>query len=146
MILFITHNFLCHIGAIPASGRYSSLDLPVSILDLNCTGNESSLWECPYNGVVNFLNCPSNHDAEVICRSTCASCYNEVIFILFLGVSTQPDSCSTGDVRLVDGPLDSTGRLEVCVNQNWGTVCSRSWSLPDSQVLCRQLGYQETGA
>uniref|UniRef100_A0A1X7UCA1 SRCR domain-containing protein n=1 Tax=Amphimedon queenslandica TaxID=400682 RepID=A0A1X7UCA1_AMPQE len=105
-------------GAIPASGSYSSLDLPVSILDLNCTGNESSLWECPYNGTVNFFNCPSNHDAEVICRN----------------IPSQPDPCSTGDVRLVDGPLDSTGRLEVCVNQNWGTVCSRSWSLSDRAV------------
>ena len=64
---------------------------------------------------------------------------------LFLGVSVQSDSCSTGDVRLVDGPVESAGRLEVCVNQNWGTVCSRSWSSSDSKVLCRQLGYQETG-
>ena len=60
-------RFIC-LGAIPATGYYS-LDMPVSIVDLNCTGNESSIWECPSNGTINFFNCPSNHDAEVICRS-----------------------------------------------------------------------------
>ena len=63
-----------------------------------------------------------------------------------LDITLTPDSCSTGDVRLVDGPVESAGRLEVCINQNWGTVCSRSWGRSDSRVLCRQLGYQDTGA
>uniref|UniRef100_A0A1X7VPG7 Deleted in malignant brain tumors 1 protein n=1 Tax=Amphimedon queenslandica TaxID=400682 RepID=A0A1X7VPG7_AMPQE len=116
-------------GAISGNGYYT-FNLPVHILDLNCTGNESSLWDCPYNGTVDFFNCPSSHDAEVICRN----------------VTLTPDSCSTGDVRLVDGPVESAGRLEVCVNQNWGTVCSRSWDRSDSRVLCRQLGYQDTGS
>ena len=57
------------IGAISGNGYYSNYDLPVHILDINCTGNESNIWECPYNGTANFLNCPSSHDAEVICRS-----------------------------------------------------------------------------
>ena len=74
----------------------------------------------------------------------CIHCH-EIIYVVPVDVIIQPDSCSTGDVRLVDGPVESAGRLEVCVNQNWGTVCSRSWSTLDGKVLCRQLGYQETG-
>ena len=54
-------------------------------------------------------------------------------------------SCETGDIRLVGGTKDYEGRLEVCINQVWGTVCSRSWDSTDTKVACRQLGYQELG-
>ena len=57
----------------------------------------------------------------------------------------QPVSCSTGDIRLVGGVLDNEGRLEVCINQQWGSVCSISWGSTDTTVACRQLGYQELG-
>ena len=58
--------------------------------------------------------------------------------------NVQPANCTTGNIRLVGGALESEGRLEVCINQVWGTVCGRSWSSID-RVACRQLGYQELG-
>ena len=57
-----------YLGAIPASGYYTDYNWPFGIIDLNCTGNESSIWNCPYNGTSDFYSCPSNHDASVICQ------------------------------------------------------------------------------
>ena len=70
--------------------------------------------------------------------------------ILATGIASS--NCSDGDVRLVDGSVDYEGRVEVCINRVWGTVCSTTyrynyanWDLNDAKVVCRQLGHQELG-
>ena len=49
------------------------------------------------------------------------------------------------DVRLVDGTTLHEGRLEVCVNSSWITVCDENWKYRNVRVVCRQLGYREEG-
>ena len=49
--------------------------------------------------------------------------------------------CNNGDTRLVNGPTEMEGRVELCWREAWGTVCDRDWGLNDGKVVCRQLGF-----
>ena len=48
-------------------------------------------------------------------------------------------------VRLSDGPSRTSGRVEMFINGQWGTVCDDHWGTGSSTVLCRQLGLGNTG-
>ena len=54
-------------------------------------------------------------------------------------------SCTAGQLRLVGGNIANEGRVEVCVNSLWGTVCKNIWESLDATVVCRQLGYSTKG-
>ena len=54
-----------------------------------------------------------------------------------------PDGCEEGNVRLVGGANLYEGRLEVCVNRVWGTVCDAEWGAEGTNVVCEQLSRQQ---
>lgn len=54
--------------------------------------------------------------------------------------------CVEDELRLADGGADFRGRVEICRNEMWGTVCNEMWSASDANVVCRQLGYSRHNA
>ena len=50
-----------------------------------------------------------------------------------------------GDLRLVRGTVAderfSSGRLEIYINGQWGTICDDFFDITDANVACKQLGF-----
>ena len=68
------------------------------------------------------------HNYAQYCSCTC-----DDVFI----ADVSSGVCDTGDHRLVDG-TDYEGRVEVCVDGEWGSVCSiDSWGGYEATVACR---------
>ena len=70
------------------------------------------------------------------------------IVIILPDPATPVGGCGHGDVRLVNGSEVSggSGRLEVCINNAWGTVCGNQFGVTDASVACGQLdGFTSEG-
>lgn len=53
--------------------------------------------------------------------------------------------CAEGDIRLQGGFAPGQGRVEICHDNVWGTVCDDFWGTVDAAVACRQLGFLRGG-
>jgi len=53
--------------------------------------------------------------------------------------------CLQNHIRLSGGTNALTGRVEVCNNNAWGTVCNAGFGTAEANVACRQLGFSGSG-
>ena len=53
--------------------------------------------------------------------------------------------CQDGQIRLSGGQSPTEGRVEICFNNQWGTVCDDFWDARDATVVCTQLGLPSEG-
>ena len=93
--------------------------------NVECQGNETRLIDCRANELGSH-DCDHSDDAGVSCLDNTTSL------------------CTQGDIRL-QGGNSSRGRVEICYNNIWGTVCDSFWDNTDARVACRQLGFNNTG-
>jgi deleted-in-malignant-brain-tumors protein 1 len=86
--------------------------------DVDCSGSEDMLSDCAHGGI-------GVHNCFVMAEEAGVTC----------------SECNETDVRLVDGVTSDDGRVEICFNGLWGSVCDNSWDYRDARVVCQQLGY-----
>ena len=60
-------------------------------------------------------------------------------------ISSGPSNCSDGDVQLMGGENKLEGRVEICCDGVWGTVCNNGWDERDATVVCNLLGFGQPG-
>ena len=72
--------------------------------------------------------------------------FSKLLFLSFYCISDVTLCYETGDVRLRPFGMDTKGRLEVCYDGYWGSVCKDDYSDDTiATVVCRQLGYSAKG-
>lgn len=136
------------------SGSYFGKLIPPSI---GCIGTKDGVLNCSHSLL---SNCQEDDAAIVVCQCkeithtiTIMHLGNYIVainFYHFLAIATSSANCSDGDVRLQDGISDLTtgvmeGRLEICINEAWGSVCVDHFGSAEVNVICSSFNLTERG-
>ncbi|GAB1610322.1 deleted in malignant brain tumors 1 protein-like isoform X1, partial [Argonauta hians] len=103
--------------------------------DLRCHGNESNLAACRHSGW-GHSNCGHHEDASVICSYSKPN-HSRV----GRPRTTLPPRVIDHNIRLAGSEQLNEGRVEIRINNLWGSVCDDEWDDRDARVVCRMLGY-----
>ena len=71
------------------------------------------------------------------------SCFYSLLFCDVLAAL-----CKSGTIRLVskgNSHFRSYGRVEICIDQAWSTICDEYFDSSDASVICHQLGFSRYG-
>ena len=123
-----------------------------------CTGNEIRLYDCQNTGI-GVHNCSHIEDAGVRCLTECKQLSSTTQLCLSLTITSKGYVyslilhdlpmhlvlCQDGQIRLRGGRSSTEGRVEICFNNQWGTVCDDFWDARDATVVCTQLGLPSGG-
>ncbi|XP_052788301.1 deleted in malignant brain tumors 1 protein-like isoform X2 [Mya arenaria] len=91
--------------------------------DVVCTGSEQSIAECTHRIPWGSNDCNHNNDVGVVCSPT-----------------------ADINIRLVGGSSQNSGRVEILLNEQWGSVCRNGFSDTNAVVVCRMLHLPTAGA
>ena len=137
----MSHDFL---GADNSPPRTATNSMPSYINHVHCSGEEQNLLDCSYSR--NHGDNDHSKDVGVKCKKGKFYTFHllkkdhDVVKKQFNCILKA--FCDDGDLRLVGGESESAGLLEVCFSQRWGTINGDGWTSSDTQVACRQLGFE----
>ncbi|XP_042308854.1 deleted in malignant brain tumors 1 protein-like isoform X2 [Sceloporus undulatus] len=104
--------------------QFGTGSLSTGLSDIRCRGTESALSQCPAS-LQREQHCTSEEAAGVVCHGE------------FWG--SDPVRSGQLKIRLVEGPDECYGRVELLHNGVWGTICGKRWGIKEAGVVCQQI-------